>query len=122
MIAAGRKGDAAKYYLTKIIGVPSIIAFILRLTPNWSKMKANAGSLPYDAEIMDDGSMPAKQVSSITIPTIAIAGEKSPDMLRKATHAVADKLQNGKHVILKGQTHNVSAKVLAPVLVGFFTA
>ncbi|MDB5031354.1 alpha/beta hydrolase [Mucilaginibacter sp.] len=122
MIAEGLKGDAAKYYLTQVIGVPSIIAFILRLTPNWSKMKANAGSLPYDAEIMGDGSMPAKQISAITIPAIAIAGEKSPDMLRKAAHAVAEKLQNGQHRVLKGQTHNVSEKVLAPELIRFFTA
>jgi pimeloyl-ACP methyl ester carboxylesterase len=121
MIAEGRKGDAVKYYLAKVIGVPSLIVFILRLTANWSKMKANANSLPYDAEIMGEGTMPAEQVAAITIPAIVIAGEKSPGMLREAAQAVAEKLKNGRHRILKGQTHNVSAKVLAPVLIDFFT-
>ncbi|MDB5137452.1 MAG: alpha/beta hydrolase [Mucilaginibacter sp.] len=119
MISEGRKGDAVKYYLTKVIGVPAIFAFILKLTPNWSKMKANANALPYDAEIMGDGSVP-DQIGTITTPTIAIAGEKSPAMLREAAQAVANKLKNGKYGILKGQTHNVSEKVLAPVLTDFF--
>jgi pimeloyl-ACP methyl ester carboxylesterase len=121
MLGAGNKADAVKYFLKKVIGLPALLVFIIRLTPNWSKMKGNANSLPYDAEIVGDGSMPVEQVSLITIPTIAIAGEKSPDMLREAAKSVAGSIQNAQHQVLKGQTHNVSATILAPVLTEFFT-
>ncbi|MDB5286477.1 MAG: alpha/beta hydrolase [Mucilaginibacter sp.] len=120
MIREGQQASAVKYYLTKVIGVPAIIAFLLQLTPYWSKMKANAGSLPYDAEIMGDGAIPAKKITAITVPSIAIAGGKSQKMLRDAAHAVGDKLKNGRYRVLKGQNHNVSEKALAPVLTEFF--
>lgn len=120
MIRQGQQASAVKYFLTKVVGVPAIIAFLLRLTPNWSKMKANAGSLPYDAELMGDGAMPAKKIMAITVPSISIAGGKSQKMLREAAHAVGDKLKNGHYRVLNGQNHNVSEKVLAPVLIDFF--
>jgi pimeloyl-ACP methyl ester carboxylesterase len=121
MIAKERKGDAVKYYLTKLIGLPGILAFILRLTPNWPKMKGNANSLPYDAELMGTWSVPTEQLAGIMVPAIVIAGEKSPEMLREAARTVADCLPNGQHFSLKGQTHNLAAPVLAPVLLRFFT-
>ncbi len=45
---------------------------------------------------------------------------KSPAVLRRAVRAVADTMPNARHQALKGQTHHVSTKVLAPVLEEFF--
>ena len=42
--------------------------------------------------------------------------------LRSAVTDVADAIHGAKRKMLKGQTHNVSVKVLAPVLVDFFRA
>jgi len=120
MIREGKQASAVKYYLTKVIGIPVIVAFLLRLTPYWSKMKTNADSLPYDAEIMGDSALPAKKIEAIMAPSISIAGGKSQKMLRDAAHAVGDELKNGRYRVLKGQNHNVSEKVLAPVLIEFF--
>jgi pimeloyl-ACP methyl ester carboxylesterase len=120
LLAAGRKGDAVKFYLAKVIGAPAFLPFILRLTPNWSKMKSVAGTLPYDAAIMGDFHLPTDVVSSVDVPAIVISGGKSAELLRKAAQAVVDKMPNAQLRILKGQSHNVSVKVLAPVLVEFF--
>jgi len=49
-----------------------------------------------------------------------MAGEKGPVALQKAARAVADVVPGAQHRSLKGQTDNVSAKALAPVLVGYF--
>ena len=120
LIASDQKSEAAKYYLVKVIGMPSIFYYVMRLLPMWSKMKAIAPSLPYDSAVMGDFGFPAELISTVTIPTLASAGEKSPAMLRNAVEAVANTLPNAQRRILAGQTHNVSVKVLAPVLEEFF--
>ncbi|PSL43855.1 pimeloyl-ACP methyl ester carboxylesterase [Chitinophaga niastensis] len=120
MIAAHKKSDAVKFYLTKVIGLPAIVPFIMQLTPNWSKMKANANSLPYDAAIMGNFLMPIDQVSAVKVPTIVIDSEKSPEALRKPAQVVAETLPNAQRRSLKGQVHNVPPEVLAPVLVDFY--
>jgi pimeloyl-ACP methyl ester carboxylesterase len=78
--------------------------------------------LPYDAAIMGDFSLPAGRLKSVTTPTLAIGGEKSDARLRAAVTAVAEALPNSRRRELPGQTHNVKADVLTPVLVEFFAA
>ena len=64
--------------------------------------------------------MPTGRVASIRVPTIVMDGEKSDVRLRHAVKAVADALPNVERRTLKGQTHNVAPKVLAPVVREFF--
>jgi pimeloyl-ACP methyl ester carboxylesterase len=120
LINENRRSEAVKHYLVTIIGMPSFFYYVMRLLPMWSKMKAIANSLPYDAAIMGDFSLPAKIVKAVNVPSIAIVGEKSPALLQKSVKAVTDTLPNAKQALLKGQNHNVSTKVLAPVLIDFF--
>jgi pimeloyl-ACP methyl ester carboxylesterase len=54
------------------------------------------------------------------MPTLAVAGGKSPDWMRHAMRELAEVLPNARHHTLEGQTHIVKAEVLAPVLVEFF--
>ncbi len=58
----------------------------------------------------------------VTIPVFAIAGGKSPVWMQNGTRALAAVLTNARQCTLEGQTHDVSAKVLAPVLEQFFTS
>ncbi len=120
MVASGRPGDAAKYFMTKIFGMPAIVVAIIRLTPMWAKAKAVANSLPYDAAAMGDYSLPTQMLTSVKAPTLVVGGAKSRASLRDAVRAVADTVPNGQLRMLEGQTHNVSMKALAPVLVEFF--
>src|SRR5262249_52350117 len=108
--------------MTKMVGAPAIFAFIMRLLPLWSKLKAVAHTLPHDAAIMGDFSLPTRLVSSITVPTLVMGGGKSPANLPHAVQAVADGPPGPSPPTLEGQTHNVSIKVLAPVLKEFFTS
>ena len=122
MITKGKKGDACKFYLKKVIGVPAIVPFILSLTPNWTKMKANANSLPYDAAVCGDFNLQKGLVTSLTISTIVIDSEKSPKALRDAVQEVANALPNGHRKTLKGGVHDVPAKILVPELAKFYAA
>jgi pimeloyl-ACP methyl ester carboxylesterase len=120
MIAGGKRADAVKYYLTKVIRMPAIVAIIIRFTSNWSSMKANANSLPYDMAVLGDCMMPEDKVAAIHIPAIVIDSEKSPLSLRKPAQLLAAALPNGQRRSLKGQIHNVPPNILVPVLVEFF--
>jgi pimeloyl-ACP methyl ester carboxylesterase len=122
MIAEKRRGDAVAFYLRKVMGLPLIITWILRLTPNWSKMKANADSLPYDASVCGDFNIPRPEVGSLTMPTIVIDSTKSPKILRDAVRAVADLLPNGRQVSLDGKIHDVPPGILVPVLEKFYNS
>jgi pimeloyl-ACP methyl ester carboxylesterase len=120
MITENRRGDAVNFYLRKVMGVPLFFTWILRLTPNWPKMKANAASLPYDAAVCGDFSVPKQLIGSVHIPTIVIDSTKSPNMLRDAARAVADLLPLGRQISLEGKIHDVPPKILAPVLEKFY--
>lgn len=122
LVAADRRNEAAWFFLAKVMGIPALIVAIMRLMPFWSKLRATANTLPYDAAVMEDFSLPTQRVASVRVPTLVIAGEKSPPVLRAAVQAVADTLPGARHRVLKGQSHNVSMKALAPVLAEFFAA
>lgn len=119
LIAADRRGDAIKFFINKIMGAPIFIVWIVRLMPMWKQLKAVAHTLPYDMSIVGNCELP-QAVSSISIPTLVIGGEKSPIGLRHAVRAVAGAIPNARQRELKGQNHNVSMPVLAPVLDEFF--
>ena len=56
---------------------------------------------------------------SIATPTLVIDGGKSPTSLRRAADALAGLMPNAERRTLDGQSHNLSMKLLAPVLEGF---
>ncbi len=120
LIADGKKEEACKYYLRKVIGLPAIIPFFLSFTKDWSKMKANANSLPYDAALCGDFSIPKELLSSVTVPSIVIASSKSPKSLRLPTQEVAELLPKGRQLTLKGSIHDVPPEILVPALVDFY--
>jgi pimeloyl-ACP methyl ester carboxylesterase len=106
--------------MTKVMGMPAVLVAVMRLLPAWSKLKAVAHTLPYDVAITEDSALIMKRAATITVPTLVVGGEKSPRFLRLAVQAVVDVLPHAQRRLLEGQTHNVSAKKLAPVLMEFF--
>ena len=120
LIANNDRSGALKFFMKDMIGLPAIFTYIMRLLPVWSKLKRVAHTLPYDAAVMGDFTLPGDMITSIKIPTLVAGGEKSPAGLKSAVRAVAGMIPNHKFEELKGQTHNVSPKVLAPILINFF--
>lgn len=113
-------GKAVKFYLRKVMGVPAIFTFLIRMSQNWSKMTANARSLPYDATICGDFEIPKGIADSISIPVLAIDSIKSPKILRTAVESVVNALPNATRKSLNGTLHDVPAKILVPELAQFF--
>ena len=106
------------------VGLPAVFVALMRVMPAWSKLKAVANTLPYDAAIVDvhqkGAPLPEGRWASATMTTLVAVGGKSPDWMRRAMRALADVLPNARHRTLEGQTHIVKAEALAPVLAEFF--
>ena len=124
LVASDRPDDAIRLFMREGVGLPAVVVALMRFMPAWSKLRAVAHTLPYDAAIVYDYQkgrpLPPEQWSSATMPTLVSAGGKSPDGMRNAMRELADVLPNAKYHTLEGQTHIVKAEALAPVLVEFF--
>ena len=119
LITAGRRSEAVKLFL-QTIGVPGFFRGVLRLTPMWPKLKRLAPTLVYDAIVMGDGEVPSSaQLAAVSIPTLVLTGEA--ERMQEAARALVSSLPNARHQVLEGQTHNVKASALAPVLSAFFS-
>jgi len=124
LVASDRRGDAIRLFMRQGVGLPAVFVAMMRIMPAWSKLKAVAPTVVYDAAIVDDyqkGSpLPSDLWTSVTMPTLVAVGGKSPDWMRHGMRALADVLPNARHSTLEGQTHIVKPEALAPVLVEFF--
>ncbi len=120
LIASDRRGDAVKFFMKDMVGVPSFAVFMMSMMPIFSKLKAVAHTIPYDAAVMGDFSLPTQRAASVKIPTLVGGGEKSPSSMQNAVKQLADAIPNSALKMFKGQTHNIDVKVLAPALIEFF--
>ena len=123
LLAADRRTEAVKHFM-RLIGLPGILIAVMPLMPAFSKTKAVAHTLPYDAAVMGDTQkgrpLPADRWAGATMPTLAMVGGKSPAWMQHAMRQLADVLPSARHRVLEGQTHVVKAKALAPALTEFF--
>jgi pimeloyl-ACP methyl ester carboxylesterase len=127
MIANGRNGDAVAFFMTKMVGAPAFVPYMMRLVPAWKKLKAVAPTLPYDFAILGDSQtgkgIPAelaKVIGSIDVPVWCGDGGKSPAWMHHAQDAVSALVPDSQRQTLPGQTHQVKAAVIAPALTTFF--
>jgi pimeloyl-ACP methyl ester carboxylesterase len=121
LIDAGRRGDAVEYYQARLIGMPDDVVAQIRHAPFRPALEAIARSLVYDATIMADGRMPDALLTSVTTPTLAIAGGASVPFMRKTATMLADALPDGRSTVLEGQTHHIDPAALAPPLKDFLS-
>ena len=129
MIAAGRTGDTVAFFMTKMVGAPAFVPYLMRLLPAWKKLKAVAPTLRYDMAVLGDSQtghgLPddlTKAFASIEVPTLVADGGKSPAWMHHAADAIAAVVPESERATLPGQNHQVKAAALAPVLIAHFTA
>src|SRR2546430_15794205 len=114
LIAEGRRGDAVKYYMKDIMGMPALLVMLFRVLPMWSKLKAVAPSLPYDSAIMGDFSLPTRRAAALRAPTLSLRGEKSMPGLRGAGGAPPGTKPRAQPPTPPGRNPNVGAGGPAP--------
>jgi hypothetical protein len=114
LVGAGLADDAS--------AAPQDAGASLRQTPVWPIFESVAPTLAYDAAVMGDSAVPTESAVALLIPLLALAGGSSPAWMQQAARTLAEAAPQGRYGLLEGQTHEVAAEALAPVLIEFFTA
>ena len=114
-LAENRQGDAVAAFMS-YVGVPGAAVAGMRTQPGWDRFEAIAPTLAYDNALMSGSLVPRELTATIEAPALVVTGGASPPILHTAGKAVADALPAGSHTTLDGQTHDVDAAALAPVL------
>ncbi|MEO8971961.1 MAG: metalloregulator ArsR/SmtB family transcription factor [Ktedonobacteraceae bacterium] len=124
LIAEDRRGDAAEYFMTKVVGIsPEEVAY-MRNSPMWEAIKKVAHTIPYDGTIMGDtmsgNPLSIRKYASVPVPTLVMDGGNSPAFMHHGAEELTKILPNAQHRRLAGQDHGVAGDVLMPALVEFF--
>src|SRR5215207_7858021 len=121
LLAADRKGDAVGHFMMLVGASPEDVEGI-RQTPMWPLWESIAPTLAYDhiAVLGEDGTVPVKQAARISVPVLVMNGGASFAFMHTTAVALADVMPMGQHRTLDGQTHEVAAEAIAPVLIEFF--
>ena len=122
VLAAGRRGDAVALFMTLLGAVADQIEG-MRQHPMWPMWEAVAPTIAYDAAVLgEDASVPTGRAASVAAPALIMDGGESYPFMHVTATALAAAIPNAQHRTLEGQTHEVAAEALAPVLVEFFKA
>jgi pimeloyl-ACP methyl ester carboxylesterase len=119
-VDAGDRSTAAQTFFREAVQIPEPLLEGMIDSPAWPSMLEVAHTIPYDNAIVGDGSLPTARLATITVPTLAIAGDASPDWAQRSVAELAATIPGAREVRLAGQTHQVDPAVLAPVLREFF--
>lgn len=124
LLAANRRSAAVKHFMRKGVGLPAIAMVMMPLMPAWSKLKAVAHTLPYDTLLTERFQqakpLPSDYWLSVNIPTLVIYGGKSPAWMQNGMKTLAKALPQADLHVLRGETHIVKPKSLAPVMIDFY--
>ncbi|MGH3284044.1 MAG: alpha/beta fold hydrolase [Streptosporangiaceae bacterium] len=119
MVAAGRRGDAVRYWMTSVVAAPAQVLTMMEGSPAWPALEALTHTLPYDIALTGDQGVPAS-LSAIAMPVLVLGGSNSPDWFHRTVQETAAVIPGAKLVMMEGYDHGVPPEVIAPVLTEFF--
>ena len=121
LVAASRGGDAVGLFMM-LVGASAEDVEGMRQHPMWPLWEKVGLTLDYDAAALgEDASVPVERAARVTVPTLVMNGSGSEwSFMQNTAMALAKAIPNAQHRTLEGQTHEVAAEALAPVLIEFF--
>ncbi|HYX11068.1 MAG TPA: alpha/beta hydrolase [Candidatus Acidoferrum sp.] len=122
MVAEGRRGDAATFFMVDMVRMPAEFAAFAKTQPWWPAQEAIAHTLAYDARVMGDYSVPVATARRVRVPTLILTGGDSFPFLKPTADALVAAMPDARTTVLPGQQHNVDAAVLGPAIAAFLEA
>jgi pimeloyl-ACP methyl ester carboxylesterase len=123
LLDAGRKGEALGLFMM-LVGATADQVEEIRQTPMWPLWESIGHTLAYDhiAALGEEATVPTTRAALVTMPALVMDGSASFPFMHTTAMKLANAMPRGQHRTLEGQTHEVAAEALAPVLVEFFKA
>jgi pimeloyl-ACP methyl ester carboxylesterase len=121
LLDVGRKGDAVGLFMMLVGASPADVEGI-KQTPMWPLWESIGHTLAYDhiAALGEDAAVPVERAANVSVPALIMDGSQSFPFMHATAVALANVMPNAYQRTLEGQTHEVSAEALAPVLINFF--
>jgi pimeloyl-ACP methyl ester carboxylesterase len=119
LLADDKRGEAAEYFLSDLMGLSPQVISEWRKTPLWATNEENAHTLPYDTAICGDFNVPVERLATLRTPTLVVNSDGTSDWLRAAARAAAAALANGWGMQLPGSWHRIEMDILGRVVAGF---
>lgn len=123
LLAADRRADAVTLFM-KFVGASDEAIAGMRASAAWPGMEAMAPTLAYDnAVVGDDRSVPVEIAAKVKAITLVMDGSASlgtMPFMRPTADKLAKVIPDAQRRTIEGQAHDVSSKVLAPILLKFF--
>lgn len=124
LISKNQNSDAVEFFL-KYAGTPDEALAEMKVSPAWRQMEAMAPTLVYDSAVLgDDRSVPMERAADVKATTLVMDGGASSEtapFVRATADKLAKTIPNAQRRTIEGQRHDVDSKVLAPILIEFFT-
>lgn len=118
LIDDDKRGDAVALFV-KSVGVTDKQIAAMKRLPMWKGLTAMAPTLAYDTiELMEQ--YPKLKTRNIKTSALVTFGAASPDFMGDTAQKLSKAMPNATLQPLGGQTHDVKADILAPVLAEFF--
>lgn len=114
-----RPGDAVKHFMINAVGFKPDSVGRIEQSEAWPHLVGLAHTLPYDGEIIGDCHVPDR-ISRITVPTLGVTGEKSPQWQQDSLAEVVSRIPGARAVTLPEADHNLVAASVAPSVIEFF--
>lgn len=112
----GRRGDAVELFQTRAVGIPPEVVAQIRQAPFWPALEQIAPTLEYESIILAaDPGLPER----VVVSALVIAGSDSPPSVTQAAKILANRLPDSSLCVLKGQSHDIVADVVGPVVAQF---
>jgi pimeloyl-ACP methyl ester carboxylesterase len=122
LLADGRRGDAVEYFQAEMVGLPPDVVAQIRHAPFRPALERIAHTLVYEATIIGNGSLPAGLAAMVTVPVLAIdGGDFAQASMRRAAQTLAAAAQDGRHLALRDQHHQIIPETIGPPLREFFS-
>jgi pimeloyl-ACP methyl ester carboxylesterase len=122
MIAEGRRGDAAEFFMAQMVRLPAEFVGFAKTQPWWAAQETIAHTLAYDARVMGDYSVPTATAVRVTVPTLILTGGASFPFFKPTAEALATAMPDAQTAVLAGQEHNVDSTVLGVAMKEFLQA
>ena len=123
LLADGRKGDAVGLFMMFVGASPEDVEKI-KQSPLWPLWEGIGHTLAYDhiAALGEEAAIPIDRAARVSMPALIMDGSESFPFMHTTAITLANAMPKGQQRTLEGQTHEVTAKALAPVLIEFFRA
>lgn len=121
----GKGREIFEYFMTRAVGIPEEMVKPMLDSPMVEQLTRIAHTVSYDGHIMgttQEGTpLPVEWRDSVTVPTLVMVGDDSPEWMQKGCQALVRVLPDVSYRTLAGQDHAVAPEAVAPVLEEFFS-